>query len=396
MDQTENNKCSIQFWKEGTGVYTHRNYLVLTPGHIVTNTEDYDCKRDILHLASDAYLLHYLFPCRISVPYIYYILDGVQMRQMVWNYSKDGIDIPVIGVGRTMVKSFDGCGFMDFSRMEFRRSVPIPRLEADADGTMTTKQRSGVIRYPLRDKIRLTLSEFSEQGFASRCCSVYLYIHLELPNPQQMWNITIDGTSRHTTGNMYDGVHLVTVRNVFQWKMSWKSRTLRWKIPGNIVYDPRGLNSILNNMEIKLHSAQLQNDSIGSIMVRFKREVLPLYKGISGNGVGNMGSTELCSTPYGLSGIEYCFPDEEWAASGIGDESMSCRNQQVLHTKFLLFYHSIWKSSILLKFMDSFFEKALIRRVRERIWKMMDHRIQEWSLTSILQLSLPEEEAVEQ
>ncbi|ELU18744.1 hypothetical protein CAPTEDRAFT_218472 [Capitella teleta] len=312
MDQTENNKCSIQFWKEGTGVYTHRNYLVLTPGHIVTNTEDYDCKRDILHLASDAYLLHYLFPCRISVPYIYYILDGVQMRQMVWNYSKDGIDIPVIGVGRTMVKSFDGCGFMDFSRMEFRRSVPIPRLEADADGTMTTKQRSGVIRYPLRDKIRLTLSEFSEQGFASRCCSVYLYIHLELPNPQQMWNITIDGTSRHTTGNMYDGVHLVTVRNVFQWKMSWKSRTLRWKIPGNIVYDPRGLNSILNNMEIKLHSAQLQNDSIGSIMVRFKREVLPLYKGISGNGVGNMGSTELCSTPYGLSGIEYCFPDEEW------------------------------------------------------------------------------------
>ncbi|ELU11557.1 hypothetical protein CAPTEDRAFT_228394 [Capitella teleta] len=38
--------------------------------------------------------------------------------------------------------------------------------------------------------------------------------------------------------------------------------------------------------------------------------------------------------------------------------------------RFLLFYHSIWKSSIPLKFMDSFFEKALIRRVRERIWKI--------------------------
>ncbi|ELU15072.1 hypothetical protein CAPTEDRAFT_186742 [Capitella teleta] len=61
------------------------------------------------------------------------------------------------------------------------------------------------------------------------------------------------------------------------------------------------------------------------------------------------------------------------AASGIGDESMSCRNQQVLHTKFLLFYHSIWKSSIPLKFMDSFSKKALIRRVRKRIWKVSDH-----------------------
>ncbi|ELU12754.1 hypothetical protein CAPTEDRAFT_192577 [Capitella teleta] len=39
--------------------------------------------------------------------------------------------------------------------------------------------------------------------------------------------------------------------------------------------------------------------------------------------------------------------------------------------------------------MDSSSKKALIRRVRERIWK-------EWSLTSILQLSQPEKEAVEQ
>ncbi|ELU06305.1 hypothetical protein CAPTEDRAFT_207421 [Capitella teleta] len=57
-------------------------------------------------------------------------------------------------------------------------------------------------------------------------------------------------------------------------------------------------------------------------------------------------------------------------------------------------------------------EKALIQRVRERIWKegrgaeayalhIIFHEIcgewmQEWSLTSILQLSQPEEEAVEQ
>ncbi|ELU12176.1 hypothetical protein CAPTEDRAFT_204723 [Capitella teleta] len=38
--------------------------------------------------------------------------------------------------------------------------------------------------------------------------------------------------------------------------------------------------------------------------------------------------------------------------------------------KGVLAVHSIWKSSIPLKFMDSFFEKALIRRVRERIWKV--------------------------
>ncbi|ELU02532.1 hypothetical protein CAPTEDRAFT_187663 [Capitella teleta] len=38
-------------------------------------------------------------------------------------------------------------------------------------------------------------------------------------------------------------------------------------------------------------------------------------------------------------------------------------------TRFLLLYHSIWKSSIPLKIMDSSSKKALIRRVRERIWK---------------------------
>ncbi|ELU11666.1 hypothetical protein CAPTEDRAFT_209013 [Capitella teleta] len=59
--------------------------------------------------------------------------------------------------------------------------------------------------------------------------------------------------------------------------------------------------------------------------------------------------------------------------------------------RFLLFYHSIKKSTIPLEIMDSSSKKALICRVRERIWK--DAGVK---LTSILQLSQPEKEAVEQ
>ncbi|ELU02543.1 hypothetical protein CAPTEDRAFT_196722 [Capitella teleta] len=67
--------------------------------------------------------------------------------------------------------------------------------------------------------------------------------------------------------------------------------------------------------------------------------------------------------------------------------------------RFLLFYHSIWKSSIPLKIMDSSSEKALIRRVRERIWKIkmqkaikklqeMGHDLFEW-LRETVSLELP-------
>ncbi|ELT92676.1 hypothetical protein CAPTEDRAFT_215715 [Capitella teleta] len=75
--------------------------------------------------------------------------------------------------------------------------------------------------------------------------------------------------------------------------------------------------------------------------------------------------------------------------TGMSDAESSRLNDRLQHAlaQFLLFYHSIWKSSIPLKFMDSFSEKALIRRVRERIWKIkmptkklqaMGHDFIEW------------------
>ncbi|ELT87446.1 hypothetical protein CAPTEDRAFT_201443 [Capitella teleta] len=51
-----------------------------------------------------------------------------------------------------------------------------------------------------------------------------------------------------------------------------------------------------------------------------------------------------------------------------GEENHSHKN-----CRFLLFYHSIWKSSIPLKIMDSSSKKTLIRRVSESIWKVSDH-----------------------
>jgi hypothetical protein len=147
---------------------TNQVFLAFAAARKLLHRNEYFCGGDSLHIQQETFeglaiFLTYLFPTNAMKPYNHTRIDGLKREIVTWENTTEPIEIPEIFKAVINIFFYKGCEIVDYTRILCTRAVePRKILEAGESGSITTKWREGVVRYPFNESIQLTLAPWRD------------------------------------------------------------------------------------------------------------------------------------------------------------------------------------------------------------------------------------------